>query len=84
MTGVLCKLCLMYGNPLRSGGLTLGNMLKDDEELFEHIEIVHCLPVAREGETKEQAKERVKRKNPKVGTDQCTCPHCMVRRMVAS
>jgi hypothetical protein len=53
-------------------GSDIGSLPKDEEELFEHIESVHHMPVVREGETEEQATERFLRKHPEARD----CPEC--------
>jgi len=79
--GIVCKWCLIYGNPTRPGGSTaIKDVLETDEDLVEHIEMVHCMPVKRPGETSEQAEARVRAKNPRMGTAECTCPRCDARR----
>ena len=65
----LCSLCfriLPYGN--------------DSEEWFNHLEMEHDLVVRREGETEEEARKRVKAKNPRLGTENCQCPTCVRNR----
>lgn len=65
-----------------SKGLTLqsDHLFETDEELFDHFEMVHDLPVRREGETNEQALERVRAKNPHLGGPDCQCPDCLHKR----
>ena len=46
------------------------------EMLLTHIELDHDVPVERAGETAEQALERVKRLNPRIGGPGCRCPEC--------
>ena len=78
----LCSLCLTYGDPRKEPGasLTITDVLETDEDLVEHIEMVHCIPVRRAGETDAQAKARVQAKNPDYGTSRCPCPGCVHRR----
>lgn len=47
-------------------------MFETEEELFDHLESVHHMPVIREGETREQAIERFLRKHPEART----CSEC--------
>ncbi len=50
-----CKFCIMqYG--LR--GSEIDSLPQTEEELIEHIERIHHMPVVREGENKEQAEAR--------------------------
>jgi len=51
-----CKICILTRG-LR--GSDLANLPKTEDELFEHLEKVHGITVAREGETAEQATARV-------------------------
>ena len=73
---IACKLCLVSGE---SGvSFAKGNIFKTDEELFDHIEMVHDVgPVVREGETEEQATARFKAKNTRAGGPNCRCPRCL-------
>lgn len=56
-----CKICIA-----RSGlrGSEIGSLPQTEEELFEHIESVHHMPVRREGETEEEAQARFLEKYP--------------------
>lgn len=68
---IACRLCVM------TFGLR-GSELKEktfatDAELYAHIEEVHHTPVAREGETLEEATERFGREHPELKT----CPECV-------
>lgn len=67
---------------IASKGLTLksDHLFETDEEFFDHIEMVHDLPVRREGETNGQAMARVKAKNPRLGGPDCQCPNCLHKR----
>lgn len=50
-----CKLCVaMHGLK----GSQIASLPKTEEELFDHIERVHHIPVIRKGETEQQAMER--------------------------
>jgi hypothetical protein len=52
----------------------------DDESFLNHLEEVHDLIIRRKGETEEEAVERVKAKNPRIGTDDCRCPSCLAKK----
>ena len=52
---IACKICIATKG-LR--GTDIDSLPKTEEELIEHIESVHHMPVIREGETEEQAAER--------------------------
>jgi len=52
------------------------------EDWFNHLETIHDLVVRREGETYEEAIARVKAKNPRIGTENCQCPRCVIRRQL--
>jgi hypothetical protein len=67
---VLCKLCTVEGNTI------FANALAGDDELYEHIEMVHDVPVRREGETDQKAMARVRAKNPRMGGPDCRCVDC--------
>jgi len=70
---IACSYCIA------SKGLTLrsSHLFETDEELIEHIEMEHDMPVAREGETQEQTMARFKAKNPRAGGPECQCPSCL-------
>lgn len=52
----------------------------DSGEWLNHLEMEHDLVVRRKGETKEEATERVKKKNLRMGTEDCQCPRCVMKR----
>jgi len=66
----ICKICLatngLYGSEI-------GNLPQTEEELYDHMEKVHHIPVIREGETEEQAIKRFLEKYPEART----CPECI-------
>ena len=67
--GLACKICIAEQG-LR--GSDVANLPQTEEELFEHIESVHHIPVIREGETKDTATERFLRAHPEAAT----CADC--------
>ena len=67
--GLACKICIAE-HGLR--GSDVANLPQTEEELFEHIEAVHHMPVVRKGETKDEATERFLREHPEAAT----CSHC--------
>lgn len=71
---ITCKYCII------EKGITGKDGFETEEEFFEHIEMVHDIAVRRPGESHEEALERVREKNPRIGTDDCQCPGCKERR----
>jgi hypothetical protein len=51
-------------------------MFDTEEQLFDHIENEHGIPVMREGETKEQAIARCAEKGIVSDRSECTCKDC--------
>jgi hypothetical protein len=66
---IACKICIAQRG-LR--GSDLASLPTNDEELAEHMESVHHMPVIREGETEEQAIARFLKAHPEAKT----CPEC--------
>ena len=69
-----CKYCIALK------GLTVEdvrNLPKNEDQLYDHIEKVHHIPVMREGETEEKAFERFRKENPTAGGKKCKCPTCI-------
>ncbi len=58
---IACKICIAE-NGLK--GSEIDKLPKNEEELFEHMEKVHHMPVIQEGETGEQAEKRFIEKYP--------------------
>lgn len=75
-----CKLCIMTKG---LKGSEIGSLPKNDEELVQHMERDHHVPVRRDSETPEECLERFKRENPEAGGPNCKCPSCMVRKQLA-
>jgi len=71
-----CKYCTI------EKGITVKDCFETDEEYANHLEMVHDLVIRREGETEEEATERVKAKNPRTGREDCQCPACKQKRKV--
>lgn len=73
---ITCKYCVA------TKGLTMSSdhIFKTDEELFNHIEMVHDIPVRRKGETEEACMVRFKDKNSRAGGPDCQCPDCLAKR----
>jgi len=67
---IACKICIA-----KKGlkGSELGNLFQTEEELFDHMEKAHHMPVIRIGETEEQATEHFIKKYPEAKT----CPECI-------
>lgn len=65
-----CKICIMKKG-LR--GSEIASLPQTEEELIEHIEREHHMPVRREGESEQQAKERFLKKYPEAAN----CPECV-------
>ena len=71
---MLCKICVV------ERGCTIKDSFETEEELFNHIEMEHDIVVQRDGETEEEAWDRVKKKNPRIGAENCQCPDCKAKR----
>ena len=56
-----CKICILQKG-LR--GSEIASLPQNEEELADHMEKVHHMPVTREGETDEEALERFLKKYP--------------------
>lgn len=77
---ICCKYCILTkglrGSEIKEGKKCFGT----EEELFNHIEMEHDLVINRGKETEKEAFERVKKKNPRIGTENCQCPACQNKR----
>lgn len=62
-----CKVCVF------DTGITIKDLFNTQDELNEHLEAVHHMPVIRGGETKEQAITRFLKNHPEA----ITCPECI-------
>jgi len=58
---IACKICIAK-NGLR--GSELSSLPQNEEELFEHMEAIHHMPVTREGESKKDSIKRFINKYP--------------------
>ena len=65
-----CKICIAQRG-LR--GSEIGNLPQNEEELFDHMEQVHHMPVQRDGESHEECIKRFLEKYPEART----CPECI-------
>jgi len=73
-----CKICIAF-NGLR--GSDIAKLPETEEELWDHIECCHHIPVQRPGETALQCKERFYAANPEARNPKtCKCPECAERR----
>lgn len=53
----------------------------DYDAIVKHIESEHHIPVRRDGETEDEASERMCREYPEIGDRaKCKCPLCVVMR----
>jgi len=64
-----CKICIA-NKGLK--GSEIVSLPQNEEELMEHMERVHHMPIIREGETKQQAIDRFLSKYPEARE----CPEC--------
>lgn len=65
-----CKICIMEKGVR---GSDIKDLPQNEEELADHMEKVHHMPVQREGETHEQCIKRFIEKYPEAKT----CPKCI-------
>ena len=63
---IACKWCILTKG---LKGSEIGSLPQTEEELYQHIECVHHIPVRRDGET-------VEVENPEAGGPNCRCPGC--------
>lgn len=74
-----CKYCIMTTG---LKGKDINALPQTEEELIQHIERDHHIPVRRDHETAEQCKERFYRENPEARDPKtCKCPECARRRV---
>ena len=76
-TRIACKYCIATRG---LKGSEIKNLPKTDEELFDHIEREHHIPVRRENETVAQCEARFAREQPDAGAPDCKCPKCIAIR----
>jgi len=67
---IACKICIMKKGLL---GTEIGSLPKTEDELMDHMEEVHHMPVQREGESHEQCIKRFIERYPEAKT----CPECI-------
>lgn len=67
-----CKICLLNKG---LSGADIHTLPRSEEELFEHLEQDHHMPVARDGETRDEAVARFLKKFPEA----VTCEDCIRR-----
>jgi len=72
--GIVCDLCV-----LELGG-EVQVPFDTEEQLYCHLEERHDLVIKRPGETQEQARARVQKKNSRIGGSECMCPNCILKR----
>ena len=72
-----CKYCILTKG-LR--GSDISKCPQNEEELAQHIESEHHIPVRRKNETAAECNERFQRENPEAGGENCKCPRCQVER----
>jgi hypothetical protein len=68
-----CKYCIATKS---LKGSEIDNLPQNEEELFQHIESEHHIPVIRKGETEEQTLKRFRHENPEAYGLHCKCPAC--------
>lgn len=57
------------------------SVMKTEEEYFVHMESEHNIPMAREGETPEDALRRMRLQYPEANSAKtCKCPTCVMLR----
>ena len=78
---IACKYCILTKGLKGTGeNLTDGKkiMFDTEEELCDHVEMEHDIPVMREDETESECKERFNKINRRSGTENCQCPECIL------
>jgi len=68
-----CTLCLA-SQGLK--GTDIDSLPQTYEELYDHLERDHHIPVRRENETRQQCLDRFRKQNPEAGGPNCKCPVC--------
>ena len=77
-----CMFCIME-HGLK--GSDLASLPETDDELYEHLERVHHIPVQREDETEQQAMERFWTAYPEAHNPAtCKCQVCTLNRLTQS
>lgn len=75
-----CKYCILIKG---LKGSEISQLPQTEEELMQHIEREHHIPVRRDNETVEEAMARFKRENPDAGGPNCKCPDCQHQEQVS-
>lgn len=73
---IICRYCVA----IKGFSFKTGQVFQTEDELIEHIEMEHDMPVTRPGETEEETMTRFKAKNPRAGGPDCQCPACLHQR----
>jgi len=73
----VCQKCIIqFGFRISDKNKTF----ETDEELAEHMEIVHGIPVMREGEIEKECMERCAKKGLSPDRNKCVCEECKIWR----
>mgnify|MGYP001583873331 CR=1 FL=1 len=73
----VCQRCIVqFGFKLADKNKTF----ETDEELFEHLEMIHGIPVRREGETEKDCMKRTAKKGLSSDRNKCVCEECKIYR----
>jgi len=73
----VCQKCIVqFGFKLTDKGKSF----ETDEESYEHLEMIHGIPVIREGETKEECERRCQAKGLSSDRNKCICEECKIWR----
>lgn len=75
---ILCPFCLAVDG-LKAEDID-EKSFPDDDAFADHLEEEHDIIVRRDDEDDDKATKRVKEKNPRIGTDKCKCPECLLKR----
>lgn len=70
---IACRFCIITRG---FKGSEIPSLPQTDEELYQHIEQEHHIPIKRDGETEDACAERFKREQPEAGGSNCKCPRC--------
>jgi len=68
-----CKYCILTKG---LKGSEVSSLPQTEEELINHLEREHHIPVRRENETPAECMARFQRENPEAGGPNCKCPTC--------
>lgn len=74
-----CRICLAKAGPIEVEAIE--SYFKTEEELSNHFESAHHIPIRRPGETYAQARRRFLLENPEAyDVKTCKCEQCEMRR----